>query len=203
MSDSQDMNTTEPNSRRQTILTSAWEIFAAYGFRRTSMQDIADKVGISRPALYLEFNNKADIFRGLARSIFQQNIVNAEEIFATDAPLKDKLLQVLVISFADFYQHIENTPHGEELLNIKTELAGDIYLDWLDEIKSTICEGINKAIENKSLEVGNSGIDAEEIASIIINTMHGSKSRQTSEAELRKQAENVVSLVMAALQQTN
>lgn len=195
------MNLPEPNSRRETILTSAWENFAAYGFRRTSMQDIADKVGISRPALYLEFSNKADIFRELAKSIFQQNIVNAEEIFETDAPLKDKLLQVLVISFADFYQYIDNTPHGEELLNIKTELAGDIYLDWLDEIKSTICEGIIKATEG--LNISNSGINAEEVASIIINTMHGSKSRQTSEAELRKQAENVVTLVMASMSQTN
>ena len=139
-----------------------------YGFRRTSMQDIADKVGISRPALYLEFNNKADIFRGLAKSIFQQNITNVKEIFTTDAPLKDKLQQALIISFADFYQHIENTPHGEELLSIKTELAGDIYLDWLDEIKSTICDGIGKANEN--LDIGNSGIEAEEVASIIINT---------------------------------
>ncbi len=201
MSDSQYMNLTESISRRETILLSAWETFAAYGFRRTSMQDIADKAGISRPALYLEFSNKADIFRGLAKSIFQQNIVNAKEIFETDAPLKDKLLKVLIISFAEFYQHIEETPHGEEMLSIKTELAGDIYLDWLDEIKSTICDGISKSNEN--LEIGNSGIDAEEVASIIINTMHGSKSRQTSEAELRKQAENVVTLVMAAMSQAN
>ena len=201
MSDSQDMNVTASNSKRETILLSAWETFAAYGFRRTSMQDIADKASISRPALYLEFANKADIFRGLAKSIFQQNIVNAKEIFETDAPLKDKLLKVLIISFADFYQHIENTPHGEEMLSIKTELAGDIYLDWLDEIKSTICDGISK--ENENLEIGNSGINADNIASIIINTMHGSKSRQTNEAELRKQAENVVTLVMAAMSQTN
>lgn len=199
MSDSQDMNVTATNSKREIILISAWETFAAYGFRRTSMQDIADKAGISRPALYLEFSNKADIFRGLAKSIFQQNIVNAEKIFQTDASLKDKLLQVLVFSFADFYQQIENTPHGEELLSVKTELASDIYLDWLDDIKSTICSGIQKAGETGDVDMEKSGVDAEEIASIIINTMHGSKSRQTSEAELRKQAENVVTLVMTAM----
>ena len=199
MSDSQDMNPIETGTRRQTILASAWEVFAAYGFRRTSMQDIADKAGISRPALYLEFSNKTDIFRGLAKSIFQQNIVEAEELFTNDAPLKDKLLQTLIISFSDFYQHIENTPHGEELLSIKTELAGDIYLDWLDDIKSTICDGIKKACEAGNVDIGNSGVNADEIASIIIYTMHGSKSRQTSEVELRKRAENVVSLVMAAL----
>jgi len=83
------------------------------------------------------------------------------------------------------------------MLSIKTELAGDIYLDWLDEIKSTICDGIIKA--NEDLEFSNTGIDAEKVASIIINTMHGSKSRQTNEAELRKLAENVVTLVMAAM----
>jgi len=197
------MNLSEPKSRRQTILLSAWEVFAAYGFRRTSMQDIADKAGISRPALYLEFNNKTDIFRGLAKSIFRQNIANVEEVFATDDLLKDKLLKALVISFADFYQQIENTPHGEELLSVKTELASDIYLDWLDDIKSTICSGIQKACEAGDVDIGNSGVGAEEIARIVINTMHGSKSRQTSEVELRNQAENVVTLVMAAMSQNS
>ncbi len=199
MSDSQDMNITVTNSKRETILLSAWEVFSSYGFRRTSMQDIADKAGISRPALYLEFNNKTDIFRGLAKSVFQQNLVDVSSIFKTDLSLEDKLLKVLTISFSEFYQTMQNTPHGDELLSIKTELAGDIYLDWLCDIKLAIRHGIESAVSSEKIVLAKSGLKAEEIADIIINTMHGSKSLNTSFDDLKKKAKSVVKLVMASI----
>ena len=200
MSDSQEMNLPETKSKREIILASAWEVFAAYGFRRTSMQDIADKAGISRPALYLEFSNKSDIFRGLAKSVFQQNLVEVEEIFQSNQPLHDKLLKALIISFAEFHQKIENTPHGEELLSVKTELASDIYLDWLDDMKLAISNGIIATQTSSTGKSKNPELSAEEIADIIVNTMHGSKSRNPSEAGLKKRANSVVTLVMAALE---
>jgi len=193
------MNFPEPKTRREKIMVSAWQVFAAYGFRRTSMQDIADATGISRPALYLEFANKADIFRALATSKFEMNIEQVKAVFDSKLMFEEKLLNTLIMSFADFYKTLEDTPHGEELLSVKTELAGDIYLNWLDDIKSVICDGINNERKKGGIEFGKSGLDAEEISAIIVNTMHGSKSRQTDENELRARAESVVKLVMSSI----
>lgn len=44
------------------ILTASLEAFAAKGFDETTMQDIADLVGISRAAVYQYFENKEQIF---------------------------------------------------------------------------------------------------------------------------------------------
>lgn len=193
------MNFPKPHNRRDAILHASWQVFSAYGFRRTSMQDIADAVGISRPALYLEFANKTDIFRALAKFKFEQNIVEVKAIFASDLKFDEKLLKTLIMSFSDFYKTLEDTPHGEELLSIKTELAGDIYLDWLDDIKAAISDGIGNEYSRGGVDIGNAGLDAAEISAIIVNTMHGSKSRQTDEGELRGRAESVVKLVMSSL----
>jgi len=189
-----------PLTRHEEILVAAIKVFANYGFRRTSMQDIADAVGISRPALYLEFKNKIDIFRAAASGMFEQIIELARDTFSQDQTLRKKLLTVLNAGFVDFHREIANTSHGEELISIKEELASDIYFDWLDNLKIVIAEGMAEHLERDGLGTGNSGLDLAQIASIMVNTMHGIKSRRASEAELRQGVDNTVSLVLASLQ---
>ena len=54
-----------PPDRREAILAAAREEFAARGFAAARMGDIARRVGISRPALYLQFDSKEAIFAAL------------------------------------------------------------------------------------------------------------------------------------------
>ena len=57
------------DGKRGAILKAAFEVFITYGFRKTSMDDIARAAGMSRPGLYQLFANKTDIFRALVREI--------------------------------------------------------------------------------------------------------------------------------------
>ena len=41
------------------------KVFLAYGYSRVTMDDIARAAEVSRPALYLLFRNKADIYRAI------------------------------------------------------------------------------------------------------------------------------------------
>lgn len=50
---------------RQEALKRAAALFAEKGFASTSLQDIADAVGLSRPALYYYFKNKDDVLTAL------------------------------------------------------------------------------------------------------------------------------------------
>ena len=49
------------------ILDAAFDAFIRHGFRRVTMGEIARAAGMSRPALYLEFANKEDIFTAVLR----------------------------------------------------------------------------------------------------------------------------------------
>ena len=83
--------------RQQAILESAWKAFSAYGFRKTSMDDIARGAGISRPALYLHYRNKEDIFRTLAQYLYE----------ASEQAVRDVLAR-----FGDHPGHVFNLGHG-------------------------------------------------------------------------------------------
>ncbi|WP_328375615.1 helix-turn-helix domain-containing protein [Micromonospora zamorensis] len=52
-------------ARRHRVLKAARVTFARYGYRRTSMEAIAQAADMSRPALYQHLSNKEAVFRDL------------------------------------------------------------------------------------------------------------------------------------------
>src|SRR5258707_8336224 len=52
-----------PESRHEALLEAAVGVFARYGFRKTSMDEVARAAGVSRQGLYLQFANKEELFR--------------------------------------------------------------------------------------------------------------------------------------------
>lgn len=53
-----------PRRRRQ-LLDTALDVFAAKGFHATSMDDVADAAGVSKPVLYQHFRSKRDLYLAL------------------------------------------------------------------------------------------------------------------------------------------
>lgn len=53
-------------ARREAVLESALRTFARYGYRKTSMDDLAREAQISRPGLYFLFSSKSGLFRAAA-----------------------------------------------------------------------------------------------------------------------------------------
>jgi AcrR family transcriptional regulator len=53
----------DQESRLSALLDAAVGVFARYGYRKTSMDDVARAAGVSRQGLYLSFANKEELFR--------------------------------------------------------------------------------------------------------------------------------------------
>jgi len=51
------------SGRRAALLDAALTVFARYGYRKASMDEIARTAGVSRQGLYLQFADKEDLFR--------------------------------------------------------------------------------------------------------------------------------------------
>ena len=57
------IETTANRTRQERVLAVALEVFGRYGFRKTSMDEVARSAGISRQGLYLYFASKEALFR--------------------------------------------------------------------------------------------------------------------------------------------
>src|SRR5262245_65781694 len=75
---------------RERIHHAAFILFCRYGFKRTSMEDIAAEAGLSRAALYLQFRNKEDIFCDLARELNAQSMAQVERALAEKQPFRSE-----------------------------------------------------------------------------------------------------------------
>jgi len=53
----------EGGARRAAILETAMRVFLRYGFKKTSMDDLARAVGLSRQGLYLHYRTKEELFK--------------------------------------------------------------------------------------------------------------------------------------------
>jgi TetR/AcrR family transcriptional regulator of autoinduction and epiphytic fitness len=61
------MSSTADRTRQERVLAAALEVFGRYGFRKTSMDEVARSAGISRQGLYLYFASKEALFRAAVR----------------------------------------------------------------------------------------------------------------------------------------
>lgn len=135
----------EEESKRVTILNSALEVILAYGFSKVTMDDIAKAAGISRPALYLFFKNKREIYRGCHDIWCENALVSMNMIAGQDHCPRDKAFQILKIGILDEVERLEQTAHGAELLEIKNDLSGDMLADFIQQVVDVLVKIIDQA----------------------------------------------------------
>ena len=137
-------NNSDP--RQQMILSAAWNAFASYGYRKTSMDDIARGAGMSRPALYLHYRNKQDIFRSLAQYYYDRAVTDVETALARTGPAAELLAAAFKAQAGEVFEVMLSSAHGLELLDATNLTAADIvqdgenrlcavYATWLDKFR--------------------------------------------------------------------
>jgi AcrR family transcriptional regulator len=192
-------STTAQDPRQMAILKAAFEAFSSYGFRRTSMEDIARGAGMSRAALYLHYRNKEDIFRSLTQFYYDDAVAQVQAVLARDLPAGAALEQAFAAQAGQSFEALLSSPHGDELLDTKYAHGADIaragearlvavYADWLrrQEVAGRI-----------SLDVGAG--DAATLAATMMAALHGLKSPMPTPAAYRAGAAMLARVFAQAL----
>lgn len=79
--------------RRATILEAGLVTFARFGYRKTSMEEVARAAHISRPGLYFLFTSKEALFRAAVTQALERDIAKVEQMLAgTEGLLRERLL---------------------------------------------------------------------------------------------------------------
>jgi AcrR family transcriptional regulator len=179
---------TEIPDRRRAILEAAFKAFVSYGFKRTTMADIADTAGLSRPALYLLFKNKNDIFRAGFEMFVEELLAAMETVLAGDADLPDRVADAVIAGMVTPFRDIIDTPHGAELFDAKQALAEDLGDDWFARMQGLIAGAMDRAVGGGDMKLP-AGADTTTVARLLVNGLEGIKHRthlaKGSEQEMR------------------
>jgi AcrR family transcriptional regulator len=116
------------SAQRQAILMAATAIFLRYGFKKTSMDDLAQAAGVSRQGLYLYFDTKDLLFREALQYLVSHMISTARSV-AEDRNLgiRDRLLGVFEAVHGSAFQSA-SPEHAFELLQSAQSADGALLV---------------------------------------------------------------------------
>lgn len=77
-----------PADRPAEILSAALEVFAERGFQAARLEEVARRAGVSKGALYLYFETKADLFRAVVTDAISPNIERTKAVATADVPFE-------------------------------------------------------------------------------------------------------------------
>jgi len=188
------------DDKRGAIVKAAFEVFITYGFRKTSMDDIARAAGMSRPALYQLFGNKTDIFRALADDLLSEVIEKARAAMAQGGTFRERLDRAMQASILDMHRFIEQTPHGTELIGINDEIAADISDKWTEALAGVVAEGIEQARHEGLVSLDHYQTDAMGVARIFVLALEGLKYETMRGRSIEHPMQRLVDFMARALQ---
>ena len=81
------------------LLESARYLFAEKGYEGTSIREIIERAGVTRPVLYYYFANKEDLFRRLVEMNFSDYTAKIEKIRDSYAECLGRLKAVMRLTF--------------------------------------------------------------------------------------------------------
>lgn len=105
------------------LLRAAIDTFARYGFRRTTMGDIAKAAGLSRPTLYARFPNKEEVLTAAIGAVGAQALQDLTARWAPATTAQQVLADYCDEMILKQYDMIKNMPDSAELFSGLTEGA--------------------------------------------------------------------------------
>lgn len=109
-------------------------VFAQYGYRKTSMRDLADGLGISRQALYNRFSSKDEVFGWAADALLDEGRDQCLAALGHDGPVRDRILKAVDAWIGQHVDQMKASPHSAEIVT----MVGDVSSAKADETNVAI-----------------------------------------------------------------
>ena len=133
-------------AKRAAILNAAKQRLSQYGVKKTTMQEIAEDVGIAVGTLYLYFKNKNEILIATAEAYEIQHLADTEKILRSRLSAPEKLKAYLVNRFRAVQDNRLSGSQAAELaravLRLKPQLQEEQGKAVKQNVSSILQEGM-------------------------------------------------------------
>jgi AcrR family transcriptional regulator len=188
-----------PETKRDAILDAALKLFSQYGYRRTSIDDIAREAEIAKGTVYLSFKSKEEIFRALCECLIERSEDGVRAARAAGGPIDERLIGALDAKFGFLFETVYRSPHAAELMDSKNRLSADIFARAGRRYMKELREMIEEAKQAGELELSSMQLDADAVAQILVAAGHGIESAATSPAQYHRRLREIVRVIVAGL----
>ncbi|NNF24365.1 MAG: TetR/AcrR family transcriptional regulator [Rhodobacteraceae bacterium] len=165
-------------ARREKIMDAAQSLFLTRGLRGTTVEGIAETVGMSKVTIYSYFNDKDAIFAAVVARFFNQMREAFYSAISQPGRPAERIARALIVKQGAVYDLVRLSPFAEELLaegkSVGTHLA-DLDVDVTLVIADILSDADTARVILHSslgiLEHANSRAEFEDDLRRVVHTM--------------------------------
>jgi AcrR family transcriptional regulator len=180
-------------ARRAAILDAATGVFLRYGFKKTSMDDLARAAGLSRQGLYLSFATKEALFKeAVAHLTATVRAASVAALGRDDLGVEERL----VGAFEAVHGIAIGLP-GSEHMNELLETAMQLIGPSVGDMERALVVDVARLLRSSGVATRwkEAGISAKDLAEHLDSTSYGVKHRVATATEYRAAMRTAVQIV--------
>ena len=155
-------------------MAAAVKVFFQFGYRKTSMEDVAAAAEVSRQTLYLQFRHKERLFRAALEYLTEQMLVSIRRLAGNqNGTVEQTLMGVFEVLCGDSLA-VSSQINIAELLVVARSQEESIVSRFEADVLSVIADTLTQAGTAARWE--RHGIGAQELAMHLLDTSAGVKS---------------------------
>lgn len=141
----------DKSKKYENLFETALELFAAYGYKKTTVDDVARKLSMTKGNLYFYVKNKKDLYEKSVNYALNQWKSTAENAMTTEHDMVSKFRVMALASI----EYIENNPTLRQVLindptiftlSSKEDRFRETNLNAMTILKSVLEEGVKQKI---------------------------------------------------------
>lgn len=131
-----------PEAKLGRAIEAAADVFLRYGYARTTMGDIAKAASMSRPALYLLFPGKEQVFEAATMFLARRHLENIRAAMLPCEGLLDKLTTACSMLLVGVFELQQSAPDARDMDDLSFSVVREIYAMFEQFFAAIIAEEV-------------------------------------------------------------
>src|SRR6202047_3788040 len=190
------------SAKPNAIVLAGLRLFTQYGYRKTSIDDIARAAQVAKRTVYLHFENKAAVFLAILEYLGDQVRERSAAAERAGGAAVDRLTGLLDAYFGMAFELFSKSEHMPELEETFSKLARARIGDLNTEYEARLARFLRSLERTGEIGAPPRGLSVEQLVHILVRAAEGAKHDPTVQGDrkaLERRLRELAIVVIAAM----
>ena len=166
----------------EAFFMAATSAFAKSGYRRTTMNDVAEAADMSRPALYQAFKNKEDVYCGMVSYLINKAVQVSIKTLSQSGPIEERFLAAMLDFEETYWGPMAKSQYALEIMHSTVKLKNTMSAIKLGrrQLGAALSKSLQEAVRNGEVNFVDLGMQPLVFVNILMSVLAAKKYQDTS-----------------------
>ena len=175
-------NSLKIDSNPEAFFMAATRAFTRNGYRRTTMNDVAEAADMSRPALYQVFKNKEDVYCSMVSYLINKAVQGSIEILSQSGPIEERFLTAMLDFEETYWGPIAKSQYALEIMHSTVKLKDTLSVIKLGrkQLGAALSKSLQEAVHKGEVTFDDLGMQPPIFVGILMSILAAKKYQDTA-----------------------